>query len=459
MVGAPGLALTACSRERDADVIVIGAGLAGLQAAITLQDGGADVLVIEGSNRVGGRVFTLDDLPGRPEAGGTEIGANYARMRDMIARLGGLPLQRWLDTVDPGFALRVADQTLSMAEWADSPLNPFTGAEREAGGPMGPFGVYATYLPRPNPLAELDSWLDPAVAALDIRYDEYLRARGASDAALRFAAPSVQADRLSQVSALWQLRSGRFGQAGGGLDGLERVTTGAGRVPEGMAGLLKREVRFGHRVNAIRSEDNGISISTSDGKRLSAAFAVVSVPLTVLRTLRIEPGLPRLQADAVMSIPYGHAVSIFFAVKEPFWEQDALPAATWSDGPFGRVFSFNTEAGRYLWMYKTGRASQTLRDLRDTEIMARAEAELHAARPASVGRVMPTAVVNWSASPWTRGHNAYRGPGDIRRFGNVAATPHGRLHFAGEHTATLMMGMEGAMESGERAALEVLQRF
>ena len=60
-----GVAALAASR-RDADVIVIGAGLAGLNTAITLQDAGLSVLVLEGSNRVGGRVMTLDKVPGRP---------------------------------------------------------------------------------------------------------------------------------------------------------------------------------------------------------------------------------------------------------------------------------------------------------------------------------------------------------------------------------------------------------
>lgn len=418
------------------------------------------MLVLEGSTRVGGRVYTLDDVPGKPEAGGTEIANNYARMLDMIARLK-LPTENWFRSLDPGFAMYTGERALSLADWAASADNPFTAEKERAAamGMMGPFGVFASHMPRPNPLADLDSWLDPDVAAFDIRFDEFLRSRGTSEAALRFAAPAIQADRLDQVSALWQLRTSRFSQAGGALDTLVRVSPGASRVPEGMAGLLRGEVRFGQRVNGLRCDSNGVTVTTAGGERYLAAFAVCTLPLTVLRGIRMEPALPRLQAAAVKSIPYGHAVGIFFAVKEPFWEVDGLPAATWNEGAFGRSFLFNTSAGRYLWMYKTGGGSEAIRQLRDREIMKRAEAELHAARPATIGRIAPTAVVNWSASPWTRGHNAYRGPGDIRRFGNVVADAHERIHFAGEHTAVLMMGMEGAMESGERVALEVLQRL
>ena len=69
----------------DADVIVIGAGLSGLHAAQLLEDGGLTVLVLEGDTRVGGRVRTLLELPEQPEAGGSEVGAYYARVLDPVS--------------------------------------------------------------------------------------------------------------------------------------------------------------------------------------------------------------------------------------------------------------------------------------------------------------------------------------------------------------------------------------
>lgn len=456
---APGLSSMACSRRLDATVIVIGAGLAGLQSAITLQDAGLDVLVVEGSARIGGRVYTLDHVAGRPEAGGTEIAAGYARMRNMIARIGGLTTRPWLETVRMAFAIHVEGQTTSPADWPTSALNRLTGAERSVPGPMGPFGVPFMYMPRPSPLHDLDSWLAADVAGLDIGYGEFLRSRGASEQALRFATAWVQAPSLDGVSTLWQLRAARFNEAIGGLEALERITGGASRVPEGMARLLRREVRMNARVTALRTDDAGVNVHLADGTTLHGRFAVCTVPLTVLRNISIEPALPVRQQAAVDGIPYGQAVSVFFAVKEPFWEADGLPPATWSDGTLGRVFCFTSDQGDYLWMYKTGAAATPYLQMRDDEIMARAFDELTRARPSASGRVEPTAVVNWNASPFTLGHNAYRAPGDIRRFGNAVAAAHGRIHFAGEHTALLMMGMEGAMESGERAAMEILSRI
>ena len=110
-------------------------------------------------------------------------------------------------------------------------------------------------------------------------------------------------------------------------------------------------------------------------------------------------------------------------------------------------------------MNRDGSRNRALRTMADDEIAQLSLQELHAARPSTQGRVEVSAVVNWSRYPWLKGHNAYRAPGQISEYGNIVANPHGRVHFAGEHTSVLMVGMEGAMESGERAALEVLDRI
>ncbi|MCP5139704.1 MAG: FAD-dependent oxidoreductase [Chromatiales bacterium] len=451
-----GTAALAASR-RDADVIVIGAGLAGLNTALMLQDAGMSVLLLEGSNRVGGRVMTLDKVPGRPEAGGTEFGAGYARCLSMIDRLGGFPMQKWLDTVELPFALKVDDTTMSMAAWADSPLNKLVGKERTGGGPlMGPFGLTMMYAPQPSPLNGLDSWLLPEMAALDISYGDYLKSCGASEAALRFIDNDTPTGDVNTLSALWQHRLFRFQDAMGGMDGLKRIATGSSRLPESMARQFKREIAFNAHVTAIRADKNGVEVRTKAGRRYRAGRVVVAVPLPLLREIAIEPALPALQAAAVREIPYDNMVNVFFAVKEPYWKVDGLPGSLWTNQPMGRLFHFKSEQGEYVWMNVRSPRSPWLK-MNDADVMRAATKALNEARPSTVGRVEATAVVNWSAYPWTRGHNMYRTPGQIARFGNVVAEAHGRIHFAGDHTAATMMGMEGAMESGERAAVEILQ--
>ncbi len=448
--------LSGCGRAKaDADVIIIGAGLSGLQAAVLLQDAGMDVLVVEADQRIGGRVRTLDNAPGRPEAGGSEIGAGYARVRDMLNRIGGFELKRWLDMVDMNFALRVDGQLMAGSDWAESALNRLEGTERNT-GPMGPFGLPMLYLPRQSPLPNLDSWLSPEAAEYDIPFDQYLRQQGASDEALRLMASQGPAETLAGVSTLWQLRVARFQSAVGSLQELESLTTGASRLPEGMAALLTREVRLGTPITGIATERDAVTVTTVGGTRLTASHCISTVPLTILRQLQFSPALPELQDEAFAQVPQGHNTSVYLHVKEPYWEEDGLPSSIWTNDNMGRLFRYSGEDGYYLWMNRS-MADPAVRDMDDASIMALSLRELHAARPSTEGRVEASAVMNWSRHPWLLGHIAYRAPGQIRRYGDVLAQPHGRIHFAGDHTAVLNLGMEAAMESGERAALEVLQ--
>jgi monoamine oxidase len=454
----PALTLTGCGRPKpDADVIVIGAGLSGLNAAVLLQDAGLDVLVVEADQRIGGRIRTLDDAPGRPEAGGSEIGAGYARVRDMVSRIGGLEFTRWLDLIDMSFALNIDGTLMNGSDWAGSPVNLLPEAERNT-GPMGPFGLPMIYLAKDMPLPQLDSWLSPDAAQYDVPFDQYLRSLGASDEAVRLMASQVPSETVAGVSALWQLRAARYQGAVGSLQELESLKQGASRLPEGMAAMLDRDIRLGSPVSGIATERDDVTLTLADGTRLRAAHCICTVPLTILRQMQFSPVLPELQAEAFAQVPQGHNVSVYLHVKEPYWEEDGLPASLWTNQGIGRLFRYQGESGYYLWMNRSVSDPAT-RALDDESLMALSLRQLHAARPSTEGRVEATAVMNWSQHPWLLGHIAYRAPGQIRRYGNIVADAHGRIHFAGDHTAVLNLGMEGAMESGERAALEVLQRI
>ncbi len=129
-VALPGGFAGCAGTRRDADVIVVGAGLAGLNAALLLQEQGLDVLVIEASGRTGGRVYTLDDQPHKPDAGGSEFSlVSYARILDRIESLG-LKQVPWRGA-GVEFAYHVNGQTVAAADWPTSPANLTAGAARE----------------------------------------------------------------------------------------------------------------------------------------------------------------------------------------------------------------------------------------------------------------------------------------------------------------------------------------
>ncbi len=447
--------LTSCGRSAgDADVIIVGAGLAGLNSALLLEQQGVDVLVLEASERVGGRVYTHRDGSSHVDTGGSELSVkSYARVLDMMQRLD-IATRPWAGA-GVEFAYHVNGRTVPPGDWPTSDANRLTGPARNAPPPF----LGAMLLPRPAPLSHTGEWLEPTAARYDVPFGQFLRDGGADPEALRLIGSNLEADALDDVSLLWRLRAQKFNEASGTLADLRNVEGGMGRVTDGMAGLLSREVRLNTEVTALGTDRAGVDIRDADGNRYRARFAVCTIPLPLLRRVRLEPALGPRHAAAVARTPYGHHTDVFLHIREPFWEEDGLPPSLWTDTSLGTVLRMSWGDIGYLWIAINGRANRQWRDQSDAEVMSGVLAELGRMRPSTVGRVEPRIVQNWSASPWTRGHLAYMAPGQISEFGGALTKPHGRIHFAGEHTSQMALGMEGAMESGERAAVDILLKI
>lgn len=456
---ASAVALTAASgaarADNQSDVIVIGAGLAGLNAAVNLVDQGLNVRVLEASNRIGGRVYTLDDVEHRPEGGGSEVGTMYARVISTVERTG-LSLRPALG--DPiRWHWHIGGQFVSSQEWPSAAVNPLSGDARKRPPPA----LLSFFMPKENPLGQdLEAWLSDAAKPYDISMAQFLRERGADEAALRYIAMTQGTDSLDGLSVLWEWRRAAISSftASQGMDSLRHIVGGMSRLPEAMAGrLLKNPVERNVEVVGIEESGNGVSVATADGKTYRAAHVVVAVPLPMVKRLKFEPGLPPLQKTAYDTMALGYGTCIYFPVTGKYWEEDGLEQWMWSDSGMGRVMKWTNEIGDYLWVYFSGPENRRFRGRPDAETLAYVENQLYTNRPSMKGRLGQGKVVNWTDQKWTRGTFLFMGPGEISRFGNVVAQPHGRIHFAGEHTALLASGLEGAMESGERAAVEILE--
>ncbi|MFO1427104.1 MAG: FAD-dependent oxidoreductase [Steroidobacteraceae bacterium] len=447
-------------RDARADVIVIGAGLSGLASALTLEESGADVQVIEARDRVGGRMYTLFDLPGFPEVGGNSFAAGYGRVLDMAKRMGleiaeyGARRARF-----PKLELVIDGKLLQPKEWAASPANRLPAALRE----RLPWELPRLAMGERNPLDAPEDWRRPEFRVYDVSLHDFLAQRRVPEEVIRLAY-SVNpyfGTSAHDVSALmqcfnesWVASQVRLSQA------QYSIRNGNQRLPMAMAARLKRPVDLGREVVAISTGSDGIVVHCADGSRYAGQRAICSLPYSVVRTIRFDPVLQGPQAIAVATLPYMINTLVFLTPKKRFWEADGLSPSMWTDGPLGTVtaqrFAADEQEVTSLVVNPRGHGAAWLDRLPREEAVRRVIAGIEAIRPAARGALELGAYHSWAQDPFAAGDWAIYAPGQLSRFGDALAQPHDRVHFCGEHTAIGNRGMEGAMESAERVSIEVL---
>jgi monoamine oxidase len=457
-VAASALAGRRAGAADQAPVIVIGAGLAGLHAARMLQAEGVPVLVLEGSRRVGGRVITLDDVPGRPEAGLAVIGGMYGRTLDTCARLGldlEIPVQ--LRKTKATRMLNIAGQHILHEDWAKSPRNPLPEADRA----VLPDMIASTFLQRVSPLTALDDWIDPKFASWDRPTDAVLAEAGLNAEARRLVDVAAMTGGTSMTSALHDMRVYHWAlhSAEKMFRDARHVIGGNQRLPEAMAASLKGPIHFGKAVVQIDIDQRGVDLRCADLSRYRARRVITTVPFSVLRNIDIHPAPPPEQSAAIEQLPYADGIQIYMVPERRYWERDGMPPGMWTDSPIDGVRALANDG--------SGEVTNIIIDLYGPQVrrfffMSDAEIETYALgwlerlRPSTKGALRVMKIVNKSREMFARGDWPYWHPGQVGRFGRVARQPWQRLHFAGDGTAVMNRGAEAALESGERAAFEVL---
>jgi monoamine oxidase len=473
----PGMALAAART----DVAIIGAGLSGMNAAMILREQGYKVVVLEADIRVGGRVETVDTADGPLDVGASQIGRGYARVLDMCQRLNLKLIPEDRDLLTFGGYLH--GQWVDPKSWAANPLNLTVGEERK----IAPMMMGSAIAGRYNPLKEVDEWLDPRFAEYDISLRELMRRKGHSEAAIALAANSVPGIGMDETSVLrmWQEEvRGRidrklvdtateaarklhpFGEVNdrnliNGLAMISNIEGGTSRLPQAMAAQLGDAVRLGKRVAKIAMQGRGATVTCTDGSVIKAKFVVSAIPFSMLREVEITGSANPIARAAITKMPYANTARLYLNVEKPFWKEDGLPPSFSTDGPMGMFWAIDNHsgAGRHRAMIVlVGKMAAAIaskdRPAAETFLLE----ELYRMRPAARGLLSVRAYKDWQRDPLQKGCSFSLAPGHINAYARDMLKPWQALHFAGEHTRRMDIGMEAAMESGERAALEIIER-
>ncbi len=444
----------------ESDVIVIGAGLSGLNAARLLAEEGVKVIIVEGRDRVGGRLESFRHIEGAPEAGGDSILGGYGRMRDMADELG-------LTVIDHRARARLSSTEIALGgsviprdQWATHTLNRMP-ADAKSAFPGRRF--FESVVAKNNPLEFFEDWADPSSRKYEQSVYDFLKGLGWSEETI---AQNYNINVGRGTSAhdcsilIWYFRLG-WDKVQTDIENVAlKVVGGNQSIPEGMAAAFPGDIHLGKAVAAVQQDNTGVTVHCEDGSAFRAKRVINSTPLAPLHMVKFDPLLPPVKAAAIALLPAMKINKIFLRAKEPFWDDDGFGPGMWTDTAVGQVgvlrqHEDSTEITGLIARTR-GFMAEKLDSLGPEAAQALVIADYEKLRPAARGKLEAVGYKSWAMDRFAGGTWLEWKPGQVHSYQPVLAQPAGRIHFCGEHTATSNRGMEGAMESGERCAFEML---
>ncbi|MEZ0580048.1 flavin monoamine oxidase family protein [Nocardioides sp. MH1] len=449
------------------DVVVVGAGVSGLTTARQLAKGGADVLVVEARDRVGGRVLNHHlDAGGVIEAGGAFIGPTQDRIRALADELGVKVFKEYLEgdnvyvknghrstytgtvPTDPSILLDAALLQARIDGMAkqidvDAPWDHPKAAEWDA--------------------TTVQDWVAQQTLSTDT--DNLLKC---------YFQPSWGSDagNVSVLFLAWFIATagnesevGTFERSSSTKDGAQdsRFKLGSQAVPLRVARQLGDRVALNAPVRRIVQHGGRATVHTDRGA-VRAKRVVVACPPPLVLDIDWDPQLPTQRRRLLQSMPMGHLMKCDAVYETPFWREAGLSGSGLSHSGATRAVFDNTPAKGGPGVLLAFVGGSTWKTYGRLPLAQRRQAVLEGfAEMFGEQALHPIEYTehDWTLEKWTTGGPiALPKPGAISTVGHTIREPHGRVHWAGTETSTYWSGfMDGAVRAGERAAREVLDKL